>query len=78
MRAAPVAEHINQMPWETWVCADEATDHMAGLTAEDAQRVLHAGRRLGTVTVRRTGDKVEYKRVRRHPLPQERRVRATV
>jgi hypothetical protein len=71
MLAANVAQHVNRLPWETWVCAEESARQL-GLTADETHKVLRAGRRKGSVTVRRSGAGMEYKRVRLHPLPCQR------
>ncbi|MGW7089984.1 hypothetical protein ACWGH2_41745 [Streptomyces sp. NPDC054871] len=56
------------MPYETWLRAEEI-----GLPAAEADKVLRAGRRRGTITVTRSPEgSVLFKRVRRHRLPQAR------
>jgi hypothetical protein len=71
MHAANVAQHVNQLPWETWIGADESA-LLIGLTPDQMTKVLRAGRRKGSVTVRREGSVTLYKRVRLHPRPCQR------
>lgn len=71
MNSARLADQINLMPYEEWLRADESAVRI-GLSTDEAGKVLRAGRRSGTITVRRDGELLLYKRVRRHPLPQTR------
>ncbi|AWI32664.1 hypothetical protein [Streptomyces tirandamycinicus] len=73
MQGARLADQINRLPFETWLRADESAQRI-GLPAAEAEKVLRAGRRRGSITVRReeSSGHVLFKRVRRHPLPQMR------
>ncbi len=66
MTVARLADQVNRLPWETWLREDMSALWF-GLPPEEAAKVLRAGRRVGSLTVRRAGDAIEYKRVRRHP-----------
>lgn len=70
MRAATVADCINRLPWDAWI-ADHDLPNCLGLPPGEAEKVLRSGRRKGSVTVRRTDSGLQYKRVRRHPLPSQ-------
>ncbi|MEU9925049.1 hypothetical protein AB0H51_27840 [Streptomyces griseoluteus] len=68
---ATVAERVNQLPYETWVDAEEMA-RLIGLPPAEAVKVVRKGRRVGSVTVSRTeAGLLQYKRIRRHPLPAQ-------
>ncbi|PRH80578.1 hypothetical protein C6N75_03485 [Streptomyces solincola] len=71
MNGAPVAHRINRLPWQRWLSAEELARAL-GLSAEEAERVLRAGRRRGSITINRKGDETLFMRVARHPLPSAR------
>ncbi|MEV0487328.1 hypothetical protein AB0I69_42850 [Streptomyces sp. NPDC050508] len=72
MSSARLADQINRLPYETWVCVAESAK-LIGLSVGEADKVLRAGRRRGTLTVSRDDQgSVLFKRVRRHRLPQAR------
>jgi hypothetical protein len=72
MQSARLADQINRLPYETWMCVDESA-RLIGLPVGEADKVLRAGRRRGTLTVSRDAEgMVLFKRVRRHRLPQVR------
>ncbi|MET9528147.1 hypothetical protein [Streptomyces coeruleorubidus] len=74
MDGVPVADRINRLPFQQWLCAAELTKEL-GLPACQAEKVLRAGLRRGTITVRRKevaereGTEPLFMRIRRHPLP---------
>lgn len=71
MKGAPVAHRINLLPWQRWLNAGELAREL-GVSAEEAERVLRAGRRRGSITVNRRGVEPLFMRVGRHPLPSAR------
>lgn len=71
MPAATVAQAVNQLPWETWLCAEESAS-LIGLPPDETVKVLRKARRTGSVTVRRSDSGILYKRIRRHALPAQR------
>lgn len=74
MQSARLADQINRLPYETWMCVNESA-RLIGLPLGEADKVLRAGRRRGTLTVSRDAEgAVLFKRVRRHRLPQVRLV----
>ncbi|MFD4933450.1 hypothetical protein [Streptomyces virginiae] len=74
MQHARLADRINRLPYETWLCAETSAQQI-GLDATEAGTVLRWGRRHGMLTVRRENGAVEFMRVRRHPLPVKSRGR---
>lgn len=73
VHAPTVASHVNRLPWDAWIPADQMPG-LIDLPPAEAEKVLRAARRKGSVTVRRMGSGLQYKRVRRHPLPSQRHV----
>ncbi|MER6232554.1 hypothetical protein ACFUC2_05160 [[Kitasatospora] papulosa] len=71
MNGAPVADRINQLPFQRWLPVDELARTL-GLPSEQAERVLRAGRRRGSITVNRQGEQHLFMRIARHPLPSAR------
>jgi hypothetical protein len=71
MNADNVAQRINRLPWETWLDAEDSARHI-GLPLREADKLLRAGRRRGSITVCRVEGQLRYKRVRLHPLPAQR------
>lgn len=74
MDGVPVADRINRLPFQRWLCAAELTQQW-DLPACQVEKVLRAGLRRGTITVRRKeaadreGAEPLFMRIRRHPLP---------
>ncbi|RSS95069.1 hypothetical protein EF903_05360 [Streptomyces sp. WAC05292] len=66
MQHARLADQINRMPFETWLCASQSAEQI-GVPDAEAERVLRAGRRSGMLTVRREDGTVKFMRVRRRP-----------
>jgi hypothetical protein len=70
--SATVAERVNRLPYETWVDAEEMP-RLIDLPPDEAVKVVRKARRVGSVTVGRTdAGLLQYKRIRRHPLPSRR------
>ncbi|MBV1940794.1 hypothetical protein KUF83_30125 [Streptomyces sp. BV286] len=67
MPRANLADRINRLPFAQWMCASESA-RLLDLPFEEAQKVLKAGRRHGSITVERHGEVPRFKRVRRHPF----------
>ncbi|MFJ5142947.1 hypothetical protein [Streptomyces sp. NPDC088707] len=68
MEATPVADRINGLPFETWLCAEELA-RCFDLPVDQAVKVVRAGRRQGSITVDRKGEVPLFMRVHRHRLP---------
>ncbi|MFF0754436.1 hypothetical protein [Streptomyces sp. NPDC004267] len=71
MNGAPVADQINRLPFERWLRADELAQWFK-LPADQAVKIVRAGRRQGSLTVRGKGPDSEVMRVHRHRLPSAR------
>ncbi|MEU5181180.1 hypothetical protein AB0G49_14120 [Streptomyces longwoodensis] len=71
MYAPNVAGHVNRLPWETWLDESQLS-RLTALPPDELAKVLRAGRRRGSITVRRTDSGLQYKRVRLHPQPSQR------
>ncbi|MBG7704890.1 hypothetical protein HCJ76_44215 [Streptomyces sp. MC1] len=69
--SATVAEHVNRLPYETWVDAEEMS-RLINLPPAEVAKVVRKARRVGSVTVRTDDGLLQYKRIRRHPLPSRR------
>ncbi|MGA5411534.1 hypothetical protein ACPCSC_30305 [Streptomyces lavendulocolor] len=74
MDGVPVAVRINRLPFQRWLCTAELTQEL-GLPAGEVEKVLRAGLRRGTITVKRRelaqqgNAEPVFMRIRRHPLP---------
>ncbi|MGC4951010.1 hypothetical protein ACLQ2N_33065 [Streptomyces sp. DT224] len=71
MKGTPVAHRINLLPWQKWLSIEEFARELDA-PVEEAERLIRAGRRRGSITVKRTGREPLFMRVTRHPLPSAR------
>ncbi|MEU6632793.1 hypothetical protein ABZ905_31605, partial [Streptomyces parvus] len=68
MHNVRLAERINRLPYETWLCITTSAQAI-GLPPAEAETVLRAGRRRGMLTVRRADQgTMEFMRIRRRPV----------